>query len=105
MVDTASKQTNANGNVSDDLNAAKKAAMEAYENLLEAKDKFKSAAHAAGVDAKDMASHKIEESVEMTQQKATDAYTESQRYIIDNPLKSVGIAFASGFIFAKLFGK
>lgn len=87
---------------SEDLQSAKKSALEAYEHLLDAKEKFKAAAMQAGLDAKEVTSERLEASAENVQVRAIDAVAESQSYIIDKPLTSVGIAFLSGYLLAKL---
>lgn len=95
-------KTSAADEANEDLQAAKKSALEAYEHLLDAKEKFKAAAMQAGLDAKEVTSERLEASAERVQVKAIDAVAESQSYIIDKPLTSVGVAFLSGYLFAKL---
>lgn len=86
----------------ENFNEAKKAAMEAYANLLDAKRKFLSAARAAGFDVKETANEQFEEAVGRVQERGTELYQRSEDYVRENPLASAGIAFAAGFIFSRL---
>ncbi|MCP5347979.1 MAG: hypothetical protein R3F41_10215 [Gammaproteobacteria bacterium] len=91
--------------MSKDVMAAKNAAKDAYDNLLDATEKFKSVAMQAGIDARDKTEERIEHSVEKTQDKAVDAYVNTQNFVIDRPLTSVGIAFATGYLAARILGR
>ena len=88
-----------------ELDQAKEAAAQAYENFLEAQKHLKLAAREAGVDLKDTAHEKFEESVEKIQAKRKEVLGDSEDYIRANPLTSAGIAFVSGFVISKLFSK
>ncbi len=89
----------------ENLQEAREAAKKAYDNLIDATEKFKFAAMEAGVDVKEVASDKLDEKVESAQDKAFDSYEQAQNYIIDKPFTSAGIAFAAGFVISKLIAR
>lgn len=86
---------------SDELAASKEAALNAYEQLLEAKQHLKSAAEAAGVDMKDEAIEQLLKGREKTEALAN----QTSDFIRDKPLASLGIAFIGGLIFSRLFSR
>lgn len=85
----------------EELAATKAAAMNAYEKLLEAKEHFKSAAEAAGVDVKDGAIEQF-----LKGRAKTEALGEQASvYIRQKPLATLGIAFATGYVLSQLFSR
>ncbi|HEC60393.1 hypothetical protein LCGC14_1517920 [marine sediment metagenome] len=93
--------TNTTKTKEDELAASKEAALSAYEKLLEAKDHFKLAAEAAGVDLKGVATEQLLKGRAKTEalgEQATD-------YIKEKPLASLGIAFATGYLLSQLFSR
>lgn len=84
-----------------ELDASKEAAMAAYEKLLEARQHFRQAAEAAGMDMRDEAMQQLERG----RHKADELGDEVGRYVRDKPLASLGIAFVAGYIMAQLLGR
>jgi len=73
----------------------------AFEKLLEAKEHFKLATEAAGVEIKDEATDKLikgQTSAEELSKQATD-------FAREKPMLTLGIAFATGFAVSKLFSR
>ncbi|MFV0276329.1 MAG: hypothetical protein ACK5HY_03980 [Parahaliea sp.] len=85
----------------DELAASKEAALAAYEKLLEARQHFRQAAEAAGMDLKDEAMQQLE----YGKARATELADEATRYTREKPLASLGIAFLAGYILAVVFGR
>ncbi len=85
----------------DELAASKAAALEAYEKFLDAKDHFRLAAEAAGVDLKsDAAEHFLQ-----GRDKAAQLGQQAEAYFKEKPLATLGMAFAAGFLFAQYFSR
>lgn len=84
-----------------ELAASKAAAIEAYEKLLEARQHFRKAAEAAGMDLKEDAMEQLARG----RQKADEVSAEAARYVREKPLASLGIAFLAGYILAQIFGR
>ena len=82
-----------------ELAASKESALKAYEKLLEAKDHFRKAAEAAGVDMK----HDAMEQLTKGREKATELSHQANTYMQEKPLATLGIAFAAGFVLAQMF--
>jgi len=85
----------------EELEASKKAAMEALDKLLEAKDHFRQAAEAAGLDLKEEAIDQLAKGKE----KAQDLGQEINQYMTEKPLQTLGIAFVGGFILAQILSR
>lgn len=85
----------------EELAASKKAALSAYDKLLEAKEHFKLAAEAAGVDLKDEATEQLLKG----RAKAEDLGEQASVYIREKPLTTIGIAFITGYILSQLFSR
>lgn len=83
----------------EELAASKKAALSASDKLLEAKDHFKLAAKAAGVDLKDEAIEQLLKGRAKTEELGELAST----YIREKPLATIGVAFITGYVLSKLF--
>ena len=95
---TANSKSAPNSNDKEkELEASKAAVAEAYEKLMEAKNHFKAAAESAGVDMKTDAAEQLKNGRE----KASDLTDQASAYMKENPLKTMGIAFAAGFIASK----
>lgn len=96
----AQKKTRTNGH--EDFNEAKQAALEAYENLIEAKNKFYGAARSAGLDVREGAKEEFHSAMNAANEKTTEFVDRSESYIRERPFTSAGIAFATGFVLSKL---
>ena len=81
-----------------ELEATRKAAMDALDKLLEAKNHFRSAAEAAGLDMKDEAIDRLTEG----RVKAEELGAQASDYVYEKPLTSLAIAFAGGFVLSQL---
>ncbi len=81
-----------------ELDASRKAAMDALDKLLEAKSHFRSAAEAAGLDLKDEAIDRLTEG----RVKAEELGARASDYVYEKPLTSLAIAFAGGFVLSQL---
>lgn len=95
---TVAKQDNVK---KEELVSGKEAAAAAYEKLLEAKEHFKHAAEAAGMDWKQDAEAQFEKG----KTKAAELCDQANSYLHDKPLTTLGIAFAAGFLVAQLTSK
>ncbi|WP_341707900.1 hypothetical protein [Halopseudomonas sp.] len=84
-----------------ELAASKAAVGEAYEKLLEARDHFKAAAQAAGLDVKQDALEQLLKGKEKAEVLGEQATT----YMREKPLATLGIAFAAGFVLAQLLSR
>jgi|TARA_Y100000114_G_scaffold21857_1_gene17627 ElaB/YqjD/DUF883 family membrane-anchored ribosome-binding protein len=84
-----------------ELAASKAAVGEAYEKLLEARDHFKAAAQAAGMDVRQDALEQLLKGRE----KAEALGDQATSYVREKPLATLGIAFAAGFVLAQLFSR
>jgi ElaB/YqjD/DUF883 family membrane-anchored ribosome-binding protein len=106
MKTTAKK---ANVNVSpetqEEFEQAKKAALEAYSNFVEAKDHLKTAAHNAGMDFRESANEQFQETVERLTERKRQVLEDTSEYIRENPVMSAGIAFLGGILFSRFLGK
>tara|TARA_R110002049_G_scaffold221841_14_gene393337 strand:- start:5 stop:295 length:291 start_codon:yes stop_codon:yes gene_type:complete len=85
----------------EELAASKEAVLSAYDKLLEAKEHFKLAAEAAGVDIKDEATEQLLKSRAKTEELGEQAST----YIREKPLATIGIAFLTGYVLSQLFSR
>ena len=83
----------------DELTASKDAVLSAFDKLLEAKEHFKLAAEAAGVDIKDEATEQLLKGREKTAELGAQA----SDFAREKPLATLGIAFAAGFVISQLF--
>lgn len=84
-----------------ELTASKESALKAYEKLLEAKDHFRKAAEAAGVDMK----HDAMDQLAKGREKASELSHQANDYMKEKPLATLGIAFAAGFVLAQIFSR
>jgi ElaB/YqjD/DUF883 family membrane-anchored ribosome-binding protein len=73
----------------------------AFEKLLEAKEHFKLAAEAAGVEIKDEATDKLIKG----QSTAEELSKQATKFASEKPMLTLGIAFASGFVLSQLFSR
>ncbi|SDU25038.1 hypothetical protein [Halopseudomonas salegens] len=83
------------------LETSKEEAMQAYQNLLEAKTHFRKAAEAAGMDLKSEATDQLLKGKD----KAEALGNEASRYMNEKPLATLGVAFIAGFVFSQLFSR
>lgn len=83
-----------------ELEASKASVMAAYDNLLEAKEHFKHAIEAAGLDLR----HEAGEQWVKGKDKAQELGQQANTYVHERPIASLGMAFAAGFILAQLLG-
>ncbi|MEJ6656185.1 MAG: DUF883 C-terminal domain-containing protein [Pseudomonas sp.] len=81
-----------------EIDSGKEAVAAAYSKLMEAKEHFKHAAEAAGMDWK----HDAEGQLERGKNKAGELCDHANSYLHDKPLATLGIAFAAGFIVSQL---
>lgn len=84
-----------------ELAASKEAVLSAYDTLLEAKEHFKLAAEAAGVDVKD----EVTEQLLKGRAKTEELGEQAAGYIREKPLATLGIAFVAGYILSQLFSR
>ena len=85
----------------DELAASKDAMLSAFDKLLEAKEHFKLAAEAAGVDIKDEATEQLLKGRDKTEALGEQA----SGFIREKPLATLGIAFITGFVISQLFSR
>lgn len=85
----------------EELAASKAAVLSAYDKLLEAKEHFKLAAEAAGVDLKDEATQQLLKGRAKTEELGEQASI----FIREKPLATLGIAFIAGYILSQLFSR
>lgn len=93
--------TNTSTKREDELAASKEAVLSAYDKLLEAKEHFKLAAEAAGVDIKDEATKQFLKGRAKTEELGEQASV----YVREKPLASLGIAFITGYVLSQLFSR
>ncbi|MCG6202318.1 hypothetical protein [Psychromonas antarctica] len=93
--------TNTSKTRKDELAASKEAALEAYDKLLEAKDHFKLAAEAAGVDLTAEATEQLLKGRAKTEKLGEQAST----FMREKPLSTLGIAVITGFVLSQLFSR
>jgi ElaB/YqjD/DUF883 family membrane-anchored ribosome-binding protein len=93
--------TNTSTKREDELAASKEAVLSAYDKLLEAKEHFKLAAEAAGVDIKDEATEQFLKGRARTEELGEQASV----YVREKPLASLGIAFITGYVLSQLFSR
>lgn len=84
-----------------EIDAGKEAVLAAYNNMLEAKEHFKLAAQAAGLDLKSEATVQLLKG----RDKAEALGQQASEYVHEKPLATLGIAFLAGFLFSQLFTK
>ncbi len=93
--------TNTSTKREEELAASKEAVLSAYDKLLEAKEHFKLAAEAAGVDIKDEATEQFLKGRAKTEELGEQAAV----YVREKPLATLGIAFITGFVLSQLFSR
>lgn len=84
-----------------ELEASKAAAMDAYQQLLEAQQHFRKAAEAAGVELKQDALDQVAKGRDKVDQVGEQART----YVHEKPLASIGIALLVGYVIAQIFSR
>lgn len=98
---TFDKELDKGTELENELGASRKAAAAALDKLFEAKDHFRSAAEAAGLDLKEEALNQLAEG----KQKAEELGQQATAYVHEKPLASLAIAFAGGFLLAQVLGR
>lgn len=88
-----------------ELEASKEAAQAAFENLLEAKEHFKKAAEAAGLDLKHEAVEQFSKGKAKAEELGEQVSAQANQFVHEKPLATLAIAFASGFLVSQIFGK
>lgn len=96
---------NISSEAQEEFEQAKKAALEAYSNFLEAKDHLKAAARNAGIEFKEVANEHFHETVDRLSERKRVLVDEASDYIRENPLNSAGMAFLGGVLFGRFLGK
>lgn len=85
----------------EELDASKKAAMEALDSLIEARSHFRQAAEEAGLDFRDEALQRLAQG----KARAGELGDEASEYLHEKPLQTLGLAFLGGFILSRLLSK
>ncbi|WP_019528684.1 hypothetical protein [Dasania marina] len=85
----------------EEMAASKEAVLSAYDKLLEAKEHFKLAAEAAGVDIKDEATEQLLKGRAKTEELGEQAAV----FIREKPLATLGVAFIAGYILSQVFSR
>ncbi|HWK53211.1 MAG TPA: hypothetical protein VNR18_02495 [Hyphomicrobiales bacterium] len=86
----------------EEFEQAKKAALEAYNSFLEAKQHLKNAAENAGVEFRESANEQFHETVEKLTERRQELADQAGSYIRDNPLTSACMAFVCGMVASRL---
>ena len=84
-----------------EISASKESVMEAYDKLQEARNHFRLAMEAAGLELKQDAAEHLRQG----RRKAEELSDEASHYMQEKPLATIGIAFIAGFILAHLFSR
>lgn len=85
----------------EEIESGKEAVAAAYSKLMEAKEHFRHAAEAAGMDWK----HDAEARLAKGKSRAEELCDHANSYLHDKPLATLGLAFAAGFLVAQLTSK
>lgn len=85
----------------EEIDSGKEAVAAAYSKLMEAKEHFKHAAEAAGMDWKQDAEGQLMKG----KAKAEELCEQANSYLHDKPLATLGLAFAAGFLVSQLMSK
>lgn len=83
----------------EELAASKAAVTSAYDKLLEAKEHFRSATEAAGVDMKQEATEQLQKGRAKTDELGKQASV----FVREKPLTTLSIAFVTGYVLSQLF--
>lgn len=86
-----------------ELEASKEAVQAAFENLMAAKDHFKKAAEAAGIDLKHGAEEQFSRGKARAEEFGGQVSAQANEFVHEKPLATIGIAFASGFLLSQMF--
>lgn len=85
----------------EELAASKEAVTSAYDKLLEAKEHFRLAAEAAGVDMKQEAVEQLQKGRAKTEELGEKASV----FVREKPLATLSIAFITGYVLSQLFSR
>ncbi|MFT6927978.1 MAG: ElaB/YqjD/DUF883 family membrane-anchored ribosome-binding protein [Psychromonas sp.] len=85
----------------EELAASKEAVSSAYDKLIEAKEHFRLAAEAAGVDMKEEATEQLQKGRAKTEELGEQASV----FVREKPLATLSIAFISGYVLSQLFSR
>jgi ElaB/YqjD/DUF883 family membrane-anchored ribosome-binding protein len=95
------KKSRQESSSNEELAASKEALVSAYEKLLEAKDHFRLATEAAGMDLQQDAMDRL-----LQGRASVEQLGEQTREIMrDKPLSTLGIAFVAGFLLSQLLSR
>lgn len=86
----------------EEFEQAKKAALEAYNSFLEAKQHLKNAAENAGIEFKETANEQFHETVEKLTERRRELADQAGDYIRENPLTSACVAFVCGMVTSRI---
>jgi ElaB/YqjD/DUF883 family membrane-anchored ribosome-binding protein len=93
--------TDKNKTKEEELAASKAAVTNAYDKLLEAKEHFRLAADAAGVDMKQEAVEQLQKGKAKTEELGEQASV----FVREKPLATLSIAFIAGYVLSQLFSR
>jgi|SRR5690554_80848 len=82
----------------EEVESAREAVRAAYDKVLEAKEHFKTAAQAAGIDLRNEAVEQLEKG----RDKAQAISHQAGNYVHEKPVITLGAAFLAGFIVSQL---
>jgi ElaB/YqjD/DUF883 family membrane-anchored ribosome-binding protein len=85
----------------EELATSKEAVMSAYNKLLEAKEHFRLAAEAAGVDMKQEATEQLQKG----RAKGEELGKQASVFIQEKPLATLSVAFIAGYVLSQLFSR
>jgi ElaB/YqjD/DUF883 family membrane-anchored ribosome-binding protein len=89
----------------EEFEIAKKAVLDAYTNFMEAKRHLKTAAYAAGLEFKESGKEHLDDALLRVRERKDELRDNTSEYIRENPITSTSIAFISGVLFSRMFGK
>jgi hypothetical protein len=92
-------------NVHEEFEIAKRAVLEAYANFMEAKKHLKTAAFAAGLEFRETGKEHLDEAILRVRERKDELRDNTSEYIKENPITSTSLAFISGVLFSRMFGK
>ena len=84
-----------------EISASKESVREAYDKLREARNHFRLAMEAAGLELKQEATDRVQQG----RRKAEALSDEAGHFMKEKPLATLGIAFIAGFILAHIFSR
>ena len=85
----------------EELAASKEAVTSAYDKLMEAKEHFRLAAEAAGVDMKQEAAEQLQKGKAKTEELGEQASV----FVREKPLATLSIAFITGYVLSQILSR